>query len=107
MTRAVSKPTRIWKGAVAKRNPSLICCWSLATVPFACLTLFWKIANSQQKHRLMFKFLILISIMSMYTYNSLFKYSSISSVRRYGGEKIKSYVNSVSIYVTLVLFHKI
>lgn len=38
-----------WKRAVAKYNTSLICCWLLAVVPFACLTLFWKIANSQKK----------------------------------------------------------
>lgn len=45
---ALSKATRIWEGAVAKHNSSLICCWFLAAVLLACLTLFWKIANSQQ-----------------------------------------------------------
>lgn len=66
MTGAVSKPTRIWKAAVAKHNPSLICCWLLATVPFACSTLFWKIANSQQKCSVIFRFQILSCVMPAY-----------------------------------------
>lgn len=56
MTRAVSKPTRIWEGAVANHDPTLICCCLLAAAPCACLTQFQKIANSQQKDCLIFKF---------------------------------------------------
>lgn len=49
---AVSKPTRMWRGAVAKHNPALICWGLLAKLSFACSNSV--LENCKQSSRVFF-----------------------------------------------------